>query len=357
MTKFRTINTVDFMMMRIPDHRVTERPLINAPLQRAVRRAPATPNALANLPETVNTVPTSPILNHAPLQQVVNETSSSGEAAVRKNSIGTFDGAGSQRSFPVVRLLVVVSVMAGLARVLIPTLANARMKIRSESPKWTGNTATQRGFSLIELLVVIGIIAILAGILLPVLSKIKENAKIKVAKMEMSHLAIAIHQYETEYSRFPMSKEALAAGNPDFTFGTASLPNYPAIGNTAGGYQTNNSQLLAILRPNNIPALAPLFTIFNPRQLALLDAKNASVANGPGVGADGVYRDPWGNPYIVTIDLNEDNLCHDGFYSSFGVVVPGEVMIWSFGPDGATDSKPATGPKGGANKDNVLSWE
>ena len=26
----------------------------------------------------------------------------------------------------------------------------------------------------------------------------------------------------------------------------------------------------------------------------------------PGVGPDLVYRDPWGNPYIITMDLNYD---------------------------------------------------
>ena len=35
--------------------------------------------------------------------------------------------------------------------------------------------------------------------------------------------------------------------------------------------------------------------------------------------------------------------------------VPGQVMIWSFGPDGKAC---ATDPvKNGANKDNILSWE
>ena len=27
-----------------------------------------------------------------------------------------------------------------------------------------------------------------------------------------------------------------------------------------------------------------------------------------------VYRDPWGNPYIITMDLNYDEQCQDAFY-------------------------------------------
>jgi hypothetical protein len=36
--------------------------------------------------------------------------------------------------------------------------------------------------------------------------------------------------------------------------------------------------------------------------------------NSPGVGTDLVYRDPWGNPYIITMDLNYDEMCKDAFY-------------------------------------------
>ena len=39
----------------------------------------------------------------------------------------------------------------------------------------------------------------------------------------------------------------------------------------------------------------------------------------PGVGTDLVYRDPWGNPYIVTIDMNADGLTRDSFYAQQNV--------------------------------------
>jgi len=99
------------------------------------------------------------------------------------------------------------------------------------------------------------------------------------------------------------------------------------------------------------------------------------------VDVTGVYRDPWGNPYIISLDLNYDESCNDAFYSLQtvsqdtkqtgwnGLVNPdaavngnsdnfqlhGKVMVWSAGPDGKIDpTKPANTD---VNKDNVLSWQ
>jgi hypothetical protein len=41
----------------------------------------------------------------------------------------------------------------------------------------------------------------------------------------------------------------------------------------------------------------------------LLNATLASDTSSPGVGHAGVYSDLWGNPYIITVDLNNDNKC------------------------------------------------
>ena len=45
-----------------------------------------------------------------------------------------------------------------------------------------------------------------------------------------------------------------------------------------------------------------------------LNATRPGDTNTPGVGPDGVYRDPWGNPYIITVDLNYDDKARDAFY-------------------------------------------
>ncbi len=242
-----------------------------------------------------------------------------------------------------------------------------------------------RAFTLVELLVVISIIAVLAGLLLPVLAGMKKKAKIVLARSEMSNLATAIKAYEAEYNRFPMSKntETLAmTGNPavslngDVTIGLPPGPTTPG----------DNSEVIKILLDIDDQALGPINAVNfsharNPRNLVTFHGKPASNITLPGIGPDYIYRDPWANPYIITMDLNDDNKCTDLWYGTQQVSqdaagaglngligtsgIPrvyqlnGTIMIWSFGPDKQADAPNTLNPKanGGSNKDNVLSWQ
>jgi prepilin-type N-terminal cleavage/methylation domain-containing protein len=261
------------------------------------------------------------------------------------------------------------------------------------------------GFTLIELLVVISIIGILAGLILPVLATAKQRARVAKAKQEITTLAAAIGQYEADYNRLPASKLARASvasakaavDNPDFTYGTrhyfgegrtVTLKNkrgqeLATVENSANSpnYENSNAEVMAILldlerfkdgniTPNEQHAL-------NPRQNKYFDPKEVEDTRLPGLGPDGVYRDPWGNPYIITLDLNYDEKCRDAFYRLDQVAATGKgdvgygglyrasgaanafeankrVMIWSFGPDGQIS--PAFNAQSGVNKDNVVSW-
>jgi len=278
-------------------------------------------------------------------------------------------------------------------------------KARSRRAAKTACRASRvrRGFTLIELLVVIAIIAILAALLLPAISRAKRSAKVAQAKLEIQNIVNAIHKYETDYNRLPAApsdSQAAGAINEDFTYGTANLvcrgagdtPLAVSAGfatpsggtqpietlGVAAGAQTNNSVIMNTLLdldyyPNQGHSR-------NPQQTKFLSATMNNDVNFQGVGPDHVYRDPWKNPYIITLDLNNDERTRDPFYrapqvsevpssnpkrginglipidSASGPIyeVNAPIIIWSAGPDLMIDPKGLANQ--GANKDNIVSW-
>jgi hypothetical protein len=117
----------------------------------------------------------------------------------------------------------------------------------------------------------------------------------------------------------------------------------------------------------------------NTNKTKYLNARMAGDNKSPGIGNDGIYRDLWGSPYIITMDLNNDERARDGFYCLRDVSqisgqtgynglfnwrdstgngnyfeINSPIAVWSPGPDKMIDHLRADR---GANKDNILSWK
>ncbi len=231
-----------------------------------------------------------------------------------------------------------------------------------------------------QLLVVIVFLGFLAGLLIPVTGRGPRPNPIRV-QMEMADIEKAIVAYKANYSVLPMPVEAMRDAGLDFTYGTTGLKQQLSVSitNAGDGYQANNAAVMAILMARDKTPYNPQY-IHNPQKKEFLNPRIAVADGKRGLGPqDGVYRDPWGNPYIISIDLNGDGWTRDAFYSRSKVsqVEPGKtnslhrlmslsgtgandysfngpVMIWSFGPDG--QANPEQRADEGVNEDNILSW-
>jgi prepilin-type N-terminal cleavage/methylation domain-containing protein len=239
-------------------------------------------------------------------------------------------------------------------------------------PKRMGKMPMARwGFTLVELLVVIAIIGILASLSLVVISRVKVHASIAEAKREINALKNAITEYHSDTGRYPVSDAVVKmAGTGDFTY---------------DGTVMNNSEVIAVLMDrerymDGTPTIN-LGHLKNTKQkIYLSSVPMADSANYPGLGPDLVFRDPWGNPYIISFDLNYDGNCRDTTYcnskvsqdqgaSGFNGLLNtsdtngasddfqyhGGVMVWSRGPDRNADTNSPANVS--PNRDNVLSWK
>jgi type II secretory pathway pseudopilin PulG len=175
-----------------------------------------------------------------------------------------------------------------------------------------------QAFTIIEALIVMAILVVLVALLLPATSNPVAPMS-KLAQIEIAQIVGAIQQYQAVYGRYPVPTNVqivASANKEDFTCGGPALNAFLEPGSAT----PLNADIMAILLDRtNYPSGEPTANNnhnLNPQKIVFLNARLTDNTNAPGIGPDLVYRDPWGHPYIISLDLNGDNRCRDAFYKS-----------------------------------------
>ncbi|MCD5390942.1 type II secretion system protein GspG [candidate division NPL-UPA2 bacterium] len=188
-----------------------------------------------------------------------------------------------------------------------------------------------RGFTVVELLTVIAIIAILAAIIMPALRRARIKAHEAKAKSMIAQLEIALSMYKTDFG------------------------SYPDYDGESTQYDAEADEILALLtgRDPDDPDWdledgepGELDTIGNPNWNGpYLEVKKDDIK---WINGGNYLKDPWGNPYVIIVDLDGGTSTTYPRHNTFG------FDIYSFGPDGMTE-----GPDGEETSDPTCStaWD
>lgn len=226
------------------------------------------------------------------------------------------------------------------------------------------NTTMKRyNFTLTELLVTIGIIIILAGLAIPAVLVAQQKGRVTAAKADMNAILTALKGVEGTYHKMV---------NTTRPFGTVDIGdidgsetkngttyNYIRLGFT-GDAKSVTAYDYFILELTNPKILGSNANI-NRRKITFLDPKSdydptagSNVAANITANAEKLWRDPWGNPYVVYINTNFTGALpspcagHDNFIS-------GNAIAYSFGPDGENNEGHST-DYDDDDGDDICSW-
>lgn len=199
-----------------------------------------------------------------------------------------------------------------------------------------------RFFTLVELLTVIAVIAILAGIAVPVIVGMQSKGKETSARADMNSIKMAITQFKTDYSIYPVT-------------GVSTDTLYHA-GFSAKADDQNIDTVISHLtliapKPGTDNAPQDYTSALNKKKRKYLDAPAKPVealfevdaTTNPKVGF--MKLDPWGRRYNIAMDTNYDKKLELtttflGTGSTAETIV-GDIAIYSYGTaedDGDTEA-------------------
>ena len=234
-----------------------------------------------------------------------------------------------------------------------------------------------RRFTLVEMLTVVAIIGILAGLIIPTVVIAQRRGRETQAKSDISGIMTALKQLKSDYNRYlAQSGSAYYAGGvsasssqiSSFTcsVGHSSSQTHTVIRVDGDLYDALIAELSA---PKNGGLSSDMKKLVNKRKKTYLDPKNGFVPTDNyniTANKEKLWRDPWGNPYVIFIGVDTDHQLKMADTNSSSIATG--IAVYSFGPNGENDggcnsalddcisSIDGNGSDNHKNHDDIASW-
>ena len=209
---------------------------------------------------------------------------------------------------------------------------------------------TIRRFTLVEMLTVVAIIGILAGLIIPTVIIAQNRGRETQAKSDISSIMTALKQLKSDYNRC-----LVKYSSGDFYVGGVKIDSGKTTSFNCDLHSSTKSHNVARLDGTAYDAMiaelsAPKNTTLlglsddnkklcvNRRRKTYLDPQNGfNPAAGYNTTAnlEKLWRDPWGNPYVIYIGVDADHRLQMDDYNSASVAAG--FAVYSFGPNGTDD--------------------